>query len=259
VDFFRFPCDLNFGYTKLHYLNLLPERKSMSSFRLFATGCLLLVVCLVSAQEKTPPAKADDLPGGFSALVVFDSRYKVGPKNERDIRDRTGKVHDLVSTTFGLRPVILTFVRSVPKAGDEVDALIKKQDELAETFKLRQQASAVYFVNLMDKYGSYDEKNPKGQDDAIKEATDYSKTVGGKHTVYSVTEAKVKDDAGKLVDPETLKSYQLKEEEKVVILVVDQYRVLKRYSFPDEKVPATALEELTELLNKRYGVTKKDK
>lgn len=231
----------------------------MLCFRPMTGGLLLLMVCFVSAQEKTPATKPNDLPSGFSALVVYDSRYKVGPKNERDIHDRTGKIHDLISTTFGLRPMILTFVRSIPKAGDEVDALIKKQDELAETFKLRRQASIVYFLTLPDRYGKYDEKNPKGQDDLIKEATDYAKSVGTKHTVFSLTEAKITDETDKSVEPEQLKKYQLKEEEKVVILVVDQFQILKRMSFPDEKVPATALEELTDFLNKRYGVVKKDK
>lgn len=79
---------------------------------------------------------ANVVPGGFRAHLVIDNRFlidnklppfkcdaekrdltKVVPPVERDARDRTGKIHDLVGE-YGLSPTVAIFVRADLKGAD---------------------------------------------------------------------------------------------------------------------------------------------
>lgn len=77
-------------------------------------------------------AEGNVVPSPFRAQLVVDNRFppKVNPPKDdedRDPRDRTGKMHCLVCE-HGLSPVVAIFVRDTPKAGDGLSNLLAKLD-----------------------------------------------------------------------------------------------------------------------------------
>jgi hypothetical protein len=92
----------------------------MRTGRLLGTfGLFGLLTLAAAAQEGKGPAAGQPgafVPSAFRAFIVVDDRWppKVNPPvkpEDRDPKDRTGKIHDLV-TENGLSPVVAIFVRT---------------------------------------------------------------------------------------------------------------------------------------------------
>lgn len=114
---------------------------------LAVAGLLVLAGLAAQAQEPSPAvgaargvvrgvADANVVPSTFRAQLVVDNRFppKVKvmpgmrvPDEDRDPRDRTGKLHCLVCEQ-GLAPTVAIFVREVPKGGDGLAKLLTKLD-----------------------------------------------------------------------------------------------------------------------------------
>src|SRR5438105_2600142 len=94
----------------------------MTTVRLI--GLLALFAAAAAAgQDPKPPANSakpgEVVPANFRAYIVADDRFppKVTPpvtNEDRDPRDRTNKMHCLVSEN-GLNPVVAVFVRADAK------------------------------------------------------------------------------------------------------------------------------------------------
>jgi hypothetical protein len=117
---------------------------------------LLALLPLAAAGQDDPPktgAKAGGrtpIPAALPAFIVLDDRYPHrGPADakpdqltpdQRDPRDRTGKIHDLV-TEYGLAPVVAVFVRADAKSFGPDSGLAKLVKALdAETRKPKNRA-----------------------------------------------------------------------------------------------------------------------
>src|SRR6478736_3128177 len=101
----------------------------MTSRRTAGLAAGLVLAAAAAAQEPKVEPKADPkdkstaqkgewVPATFRAFLVADGRFppKVSPPvkaEDRDPRDRTRKMHDLVGEN-GLSPVVAVFVRSDP-------------------------------------------------------------------------------------------------------------------------------------------------
>jgi hypothetical protein len=102
---------------------------------------------------------ANVVPGPFRAQLVVDNRFPpkartgkgVTPKDEdRDPKDRTGKMHCLVCEN-GLSPVVAVFVRSDLKgqdAGSGLGKLIKGTDALIPKYRGDKLAGFAMFLKL---------------------------------------------------------------------------------------------------------------
>ena len=86
----------------------------------WATGAITLAglvagVAVQGQDEKTLLAAGAPVPAGFRAYIVADDRFapKVSPpkrQDDRDPRDRTKMMHDLV-VEHGLNPTVAVFAR----------------------------------------------------------------------------------------------------------------------------------------------------
>ena len=112
----------------------------MSVRRVMAVAGLLAAVGFAArepaAVRAAPPKATNVVPSTFRAQLVYDKRFplKVVRQKEEDIkdddrdpRDRTGKMHCLVCE-YGLSPVVAIFVRETPKVGDGLSKLLTKLD-----------------------------------------------------------------------------------------------------------------------------------
>ena len=86
----------------------------------WATGAITLAglvagVAVQAQDQKAPLAAGAAVPAGFRAYIVADDRFapKVNPpkrQDDRDPRDRTKMMHDLV-VEHGLNPTVAVFAR----------------------------------------------------------------------------------------------------------------------------------------------------
>src|SRR5262245_62859191 len=107
--------------------------------RVVLAGIAALAVCAgAPAQDK-----AEDVGQGFRAFVIKEPRYPAD-----DIRNREGKMQDLV-TEHGLNPVIAVFSRVVTTdAAHPLAAVVKKLDDLAENKDYKGKRLGTYMVFL---------------------------------------------------------------------------------------------------------------
>jgi hypothetical protein len=194
------------------------------------------------AQEKT------EVNGGFRAFVVAEPRFP-----ESDIRNRTGKMPDLV-TEHGLNPVVAVFSRTIPnQAANPLVPIIRTTDALVEKYKARKFGSYLVFLALQDDY----RKNfriEKGKDKdtgkdvekvipdntADTRVTEVKQWVNGAKptkTTIALAEATVKSDADTLV-PQQVKDLGIENDDDLTILFYHQYRVVKRWKYKAGMAPS---------------------
>ena len=143
---------------------------------------LLLATAATAAQEPKPPAAStaqagEVVPASFRAFIVIDARFPLRPNSgakgdpappsmvpscshdakntapradDRDPRDRTGKVHDLVSEN-GLSPTVAVFVRADAKtlgADSGVAKLAKSLEQKIPDYRADRLGGFVVFLKL---------------------------------------------------------------------------------------------------------------
>ncbi len=127
----------------------MPRRRTIGMLALLLAGAALARSQEPKATSGTKPG--DVIPGPFRAFMVVDDRFppkKTPPvkAEDRDPRDRTNKIHDLVSEN-NQGPVAAVFIRADPKAlGPGVTKLIQALDKLIPEYRGDRMAGFVMFL-----------------------------------------------------------------------------------------------------------------
>ncbi|HVK13686.1 MAG TPA: hypothetical protein VM597_33375 [Gemmataceae bacterium] len=195
--------------------------------RAFLTAAAgLALVVGAPAQEKI------EVNGGFRAFVVVEPRFP-----ESDIRNRTGKMPDLV-TEHGLNPVVAVFSRTVPNQADNpLVPVVRVTDALVEKYKARKLGSYLVFLALPDEYRKALKDNTA--DAKVAEVKQWANGAKPTKTTVALAEATVKNEADTLV-PKQVTDLGIENDDDVTILFYHQYRVVKRWKYKAGMAPSDA-------------------
>src|SRR5262245_58907427 len=123
--------------------------------------------------------KLEEVEKGFRAYIVAEPRFPAD-----DVRNRTGKMQDLV-TDHGLNPVVAVFARNIPaEAANPLTELLKTQDALAEEYTSSRLGTFLVFLALKDEF-----RKDETRDARIKEITQWVSGVMPKRTTIGLAEA----------------------------------------------------------------------
>src|SRR6476619_1212274 len=121
-------------------------RLAMKTVRL---AVLSAVAVLALSAAGPVRGQGEDVKQGFRAFIVKEPRFPAD-----DIRNREGKMQDLV-TEHGLNPVIAVFSRVVTTdAAHPLAAVVKKLDDLAENkdYKVKRLGTYMVFLALKNEF-----------------------------------------------------------------------------------------------------------
>jgi hypothetical protein len=202
-----------------------------------ALAGMIGLVCLAmsfgtSAQEKAAPAKADEVSQGFRAYIVTEPRFPA-----EDIRNRTGKMQDLV-TDHGLEPTIAVFSRVIPNdAAHPLAAVVKKLDELTDVkeYKARRLGAFLVFLSLKDEF-----RKDQTRDARISEIGRFASGVMPKRTTFGLAEATATaDEAAQPKVPAQVEDLGIGPEDDIVIILYHKFNVAKRWKFKAATPPGS--------------------
>lgn len=214
-----------------------------------AAGLVLAAAAAAQEPKADPKAastaqKGEWVPTTFRAFLVADGRFppKVpDPKKaeDRDPRDRTAKMHDLVGEN-GLSPVVAVFVRSDPTdlPGSGVVKLAQKLDKKIPEYRGDKLSGFVHFLWLDAPAKAVALANPDGTTTNVEldgEFPDDEKRDQHAEAVLKLAnEAKAPNvpfglapNKGKSLD-----AWGLKADDKVTVVVYNRLRVKDRWTFP---------------------------
>ncbi|MFO0799271.1 MAG: hypothetical protein U0804_17530 [Gemmataceae bacterium] len=215
----------------------------------------LVLAAAAAAQEPKVEPKADPkaastaqkgewVPETFRAFLVADGRFppKVSPPvkaDDRDARDRTRKMHDLVSEN-GLSPVVAVFVRSDPSdlTNSGVLKLAQALDKKIPEYRGDKLTGFVQFLWIDAPAKAVALANPDGTTTNVSldgEFPDDEKRDAHADAVLKLAnEAKAPNvpfglapNKGKAID-----SWGLKADDKVTVVIYNRMRVKDRWTFP---------------------------
>jgi hypothetical protein len=240
----------------------------MHSRRFLGSVGLLAVAAAAAAQDekKAPPAPADVIPSPFRAFLVVDDRFppKVNPvtkPDDRDPKDRTGKMHCLVGE-FGLSPTVAVFVRA-PLAADMGGArqlvvgpdgglarLVKAIDGLVPKYRGERLGGFVQFLQLEGGTKLAKVTAPDGTVTAVELDKEYPDDE--KRDVYAKD---VKDFANAVKAPNlpfglapvtsrAVTAWNIKPEDEVTVVIYDRMRVAKRWVFKADAIGDAQVQEV---------------
>ena len=211
----------------------------------------LLLAAAAAAQEPKADPKAapagqpgQPVPGTFRAFLVADGRFppKVPePKRaeDRDPRDRTRKMHDLV-TEYGLSPVVAVFVRADPKEleASGVVKLVRAVDKKIPAYRADKLAGFVQFLRVEGEAKAVTLTAPDGTTRQVEldaefpddekrdvyagEVEQLAKAAAAPNVPFGLAPA-----AGKAAD-----AWGLKAADEVTVVIYSRMRVAKRWTFP---------------------------
>ena len=178
----------------------------------------------------TAQDKADEVTQGFRAYIVADPRYPAD-----DIRNRTGKMQDLV-TEHGLNPVVAVFARGIPAdANSPLAAVVKKLDELAETkeAKAKRLGTFLVFLSLKNEF-----RKDESRDARMKEAAQFVSGVMPKRTTIGLAEAtETPDGTEQPLVPAQVTAMGVGAEDDIAIVFYNNFGVVKRWKFKASTPP----------------------
>lgn len=237
----------------------------------------LAMAAAAAAQEPKAPASAgkpgDFVPADFRAYIVADDRFPplVNPPkspDDRDPRDRTNKIHDLVIEN-GLAPVVAVFVRADPKditptsgAGKLAAAL----DKLLPEYRGDKLAAFVVFLRLEGMPKSVTVKNPDGTEAVVELDAEYpddenrdqyatairdlAAGVKAPNVVFALAPAKSKAAA----------AWGIGDADEVTVVIYNRLRVKNRWTFKAADGPTDAqVQEIVAATEEMVGGKKKVK
>jgi hypothetical protein len=222
----------------------------------------LLVAAAAVAQEPKADPKAEPtarpspvVPATFRAFLVTDGRFppKVSPPTkaeDRDPRDRTRKMHDLVGEN-GLSPVVAVFVRTAPKdVGEGLTKLVRAVDKKVPEYRADKLAGYVLFLRVeggpkppvtvteedkSTKMVELDSEFPDDEkrDEYVAEVEAVAKAANAPNVPFGLAPANGKAAA----------AWGVKAEDEVTVVIYSRMRVRNRWAFPaagpnDEQVAA---------------------
>jgi hypothetical protein len=225
----------------------------MRTRRMFGLfGLLTLASALAPAQEaKQPPPGQPGafVPSTFRAFIVTDDRWppKVSPPvkpEDRDPKDRTNKIHDLV-TENGLNPVVAVFIRTdlgklTADAGPlrlarAVNGLISQPvyrgSRLAGFVMFLQIEGGTKTVALKDKDGNQTKvemdleyPDDERRDEYAAKVRDLSNAVKTPHVPFGLAPKQSKSVA----------TFGLKETDEVTVIIYNRLKIVKRWELPTD-------------------------
>jgi len=236
----------------------------MRTRRLFGTfGLFGLLTLAAAAQEGKGPAAGQPgafVPSTFRAFIVTDDRWppKVNPPvkpDDRDPKDRTGKIHDLV-TENGLNPVVAIFVRTdlgkvTPDAGAlrlarAVNGLISQPvyrgSRLAGFVMFLQLEGGTKTVGLKDKAGGekkvemdLEYPDDERRDEYAAKIRDLSNAVKTPHVPFGLAPKQSRSAV----------AFGLKETDEVTVIIYNRLKVVKRWEFPADGPTDEQIKQIT--------------
>jgi len=215
--------------------------------RAFLTGAALLAPCASAPAQD----KAEDVSQGFRAFIIKEPRYPAD-----DIRNREGKMQDLV-TEHGLNPVIAVFSRVVPAdAAHALAGVVKKLDELAENkdYRVKRLGTYMVFLALKNEF-----RKDETRDAQIKAIAQFAAGVMPKRTTIGLAEAtETPDEGAQPLVPAQVTKMGIAPEDDIVIVFYNNFHVVKRWKFKADAPPnEEALKALEAEVEKALGAKKK--
>lgn len=174
--------------------------------------------------------QGEDVKQGFRAFIVKEPRY---PGD--DIRNREGKMQDLV-TEHGLNPVIAVFSRAIPvDASHPLAAVVKKLDDLAETkeYRTKRLGAFLVFLALKNEF-----RKDETRDARLKEIAQFVSGVMPKRTTVGLAEAtETPDNAAQPLVPAQVAAMGVAPEDDIVIVFYNNFNIIKRWKFKASAPP----------------------
>jgi hypothetical protein len=138
----------------------------------WATGAITLAglvagVAVQGQDEKALLAAGVPVPAGFRAHIVADDRFapKVSPpkrQDDRDPRDRTKMMHDLV-VEHGLNPTVAIFARGKLEKDTPAARLAQALDPVIAKHRANNLGAYLVFLTLDKEFPQDDRRDDKGQ------------------------------------------------------------------------------------------------
>lgn len=208
----------------------------------------LLLAATAAAQEpKADPSTAqpgEKVPATYRAFLVADDRFppKVSPPvkaEDRDPRDRTRKMHDLVGEN-GLSPVVAVFVRADPgKLADTgLVKLVQAVDKKVPLYRADKLAGFVQFLRIEGAVKSVNVNEPDGTTKVVEleaEFPDDEKRDVYAGEVSQLAKAAAAPNIPFGLVPATGKAaaaWGLKTEDEITVVLYNRLRVIKRWTYP---------------------------
>jgi hypothetical protein len=204
----------------------------------------------VAAQAQTaPPAAGAAVPAGFRAYIVADDRFapKVSPpkrQDDRDPRDRTRMMHDLV-VEHGLNPTVAVFAKQAGKDSPAAK-LAQALDPVVAKHRSNNLGSFVVFLTLEQEFPQDDRRDDQGQflrdkeADAVRALATELKTP---HIPFGLAAAKSPQAAAWGVGDNGL-----------VVVLYNRMKVVQSWAFPAGQAPTDAqLQEIVAAADKLAG------
>ncbi len=192
----------------------------------YAVPTILAVIVLLTVSRgdlsagdelKSGPQRGESIPGPFHYLNVN------GP--------HAGNPHCLVCE-FGLRPVVLVFVREIPPDKSPVTDLLQKLDEAVDRNKNAELRGGVVILN--DDFAKAETRK-----DLVRKWETSAKDL--KHVVVAVDGA-----AG----PE---NYKISRDADVTVLLYNQHKVVANFAFAKDKIRDKDVSAIMAAVNKMVG------
>lgn len=191
----------------------------------------------VSGDPAADPT-ADLIPGSFRTYVVIDNRYPAPPPDpnaspdaepRRDVRDRTGFLHDSI-TDNGLNPFVMIVAKTLPGAPDTpLGKLLVALEGPPEKYATQKMGVFAIFLNLDDSYPQdlYREK-------AVNAVQALAPVFQPNHVVFSISALQVTQGdvevAQKVVNPDLTK-FGIDPNDEVTVIFAHKLKILDRWAF----------------------------
>jgi hypothetical protein len=145
---------------------------------------LLMLALALGTLAVAQDGGAGSLPSSWPVYIAVDDRYP--PKNtpiksadDRDPRDRTGKMHCLICET-GLNPGVIVLTRATPTEDSAAGKLAKQLETIVKDNRNNSFSGSVIFLNLEKDFPVDIRRNDKGEfdrDNLLKQVRDFSAQV----------------------------------------------------------------------------------
>ena len=148
-----------------------------------------------------------------------------------------GKPHCLVCE-YGLRPVVMVFVRDIPDAGAQpLTGLLQKLDEAVGRYQQRRLRSFAVFL-------SSDATNPDSTREAARKLEDVAKGADLKNVVLAVG------------GPDGPEGYQIGKDAGVTVVLYEKHHVVANFAFAKGKMADRDVNEVLSAVSRLVGTKK---
>jgi hypothetical protein len=183
------------------------------------------------------------VPANFRSFIIVDDRYppKVSPPKkaeDRDPRDRTFKMHDLVAER-GLDPTVAVLTRAEPSADSAAGKLAKGLDPLVTKHRANSFGAFVIFLTLDKEYPADERRSPDGA---------FLREVEQQKVLALAAQLKTSRVPFGLAarKSEATTAWGLGDGDETVVVIYDRMRVANRWAFPQGQAPTDA--QINEML-----------